>query len=53
MQITMTLSKSTKGTHVYTSKELGSAIPTLYIKKESMTAPPPQNILVTFEPVED
>ena len=53
MKLTMTLSKSTKNTHVYTNEELKAAIPSMYIKKDSMSNPPPQTISVSFIAVED
>ena len=45
IQISMTLKKSTKGTHVY--EAIGTAIPSLYIKKEDLPADPPKSITVT------
>ena len=40
--------KSTKGTHVY-SAGTNSAIPSLYIKKDKLPAPPPKLLRVTVE----
>lgn len=45
VNLNMTYSKSTKGTHVYTSP--GSDIPTLYIKKEAFDGEAPESITVT------
>ena len=53
MEINMQLSKSTKNTHVYINEELKSAIPSIYIKKESMSNPPPKWITVSFVAVEE
>lgn len=39
--------KSTKGTHVYADDREGAAIPTLYIKRESLPNPPPKEIEVS------
>ena len=45
--ITMTLKKSTKGTHVYGNED--SAIPSVYIKKEIFGNTVPDAIIVTIE----
>jgi hypothetical protein len=45
--------KSTKGTHVYSNNDAGAAIPSVYIKKDNMTNPPPKTIEVTFVAVDD
>ncbi len=47
--VKMTLTKSTKGTHVYGNTEPDIAVPSLYIKKASLPNPPPQAITVTIE----
>jgi len=47
--IKMTLTKSTKGTHVYGNAEPDVAVPSLYIKKAALSSPPPQVITVTIE----
>lgn len=49
MQVTMTLTKSTKGTHVYTDDSIDAIIPTLYIKKSGLSKVPPETIKVTIE----
>lgn len=46
-EITMTLKKSTKGTHVYGNED--SAIPTVYIKKEIFGGETPAEIVITVE----
>ena len=45
--ITMTLKKSTKGTHVYGNED--SAIPSVYIRKEVFGGQTPQEIIITIE----
>jgi len=50
--ITMTLKKSTKGTHVYGNED--SAIPSVYIKKEIFSpGAPPAAIIITVEAKND
>lgn len=49
-KITMTLKKSTKGTHVYGNED--SAIPSVYIKKEIFGGKTPEQIYITIEEVE-
>ena len=46
VKLTMSLAKSTKGTHVYKNDETGAAISSLYIKKEAFNKTPPKTILV-------
>lgn len=46
--ILMSLTKSTKGTHVYGDSNPDSAVPTLYIKKAALPTKPPQEIEVTI-----
>ena len=46
-EITMTLKKSTKGTHVYGAQ--GSAVPSIYIKKNGLPSPAPQTIVLRIE----
>ena len=36
MKTTLTFKKSTKGTHVYEDTDEGTAIPTLYLRKEPL-----------------
>ena len=48
-QFKMTLTKSTKGTHVYGNGEPDCAIPTLYIKRGALPSTPPEQITVTVE----
>ena len=45
--IKMTLTKSTKGTHVYGNSEPDTPIPTVYIKRTALPAKPPNAITVT------
>lgn len=47
--VQMTLTKSTKGTHVYNDNGSETPIPTLYIKKEALPSPPPATIKITVE----
>lgn len=47
--IKTTLTKSTKGTHVYGNSEPDVAVTSLYIKKATLSNPPPQAITVTIE----
>lgn len=51
-ELTMTFTKSTKGTHVYNNGDDGAAIPTLYIKRAALPATPPATITVTIEHAE-
>lgn len=46
MKLVLTLSKSTKGTHVYADASPNAPIPTLYIKRESLPTKPPEKITV-------
>jgi len=46
---TLTLTKSTKGTHVYTENPLpGRVFPTIYVQKSALPTPPPATIIVTI-----
>lgn len=45
-KVTLTLGKSTKGTHVYANKDEGMSI---YIPKEKITGEAPDKIVVAFE----
>lgn len=47
MEVKMSLTKSTKGTHVYSADQDGAAIPSLYIKKDTLPTPPPQTITIS------
>lgn len=47
--ISMKLSKSTKGTHVYNEVGDEPIIPTLYIKKSGLPDSPPKNINIRIE----
>lgn len=48
--ITMTLTKSTAGTHVYGEPNVpGKFFPVVYIQKTQLPDPPPQQIKVTVE----
>lgn len=47
--IEMKLTKSTKGTHVYSNVEADIAIPSLYIKKAALPNQPPETIKVSIE----
>ncbi len=49
MNLEMTLTKSTKGTHVYGDSSEGAPVPTLYIKKDAFTSQPPEKITVTID----
>ncbi len=53
--VTMTLGKSTQGTHVYmeeNSKPRSEKLfPTVYVQKHQLPDPPPQTIRVTIEVV--
>ena len=55
MKVTLTFKKSTKGTHVYEDTDEGTAIPTLYIKKDPLAKAFPEKIpmgiVVTIEEV--
>ena len=46
-EIKMTLQKSTKGTHVYGAQ--GSAVPSIYIKKDGLPTPAPEVIILRIE----
>jgi len=48
MQLTLTLSKSTKGTHVYADPLPNAPIPTLYINRNALPAKPPVSITVVI-----
>lgn len=50
-KITMTLKKSTKGTHVYGNED--SAIPSVYIRKEIFGGTTPAEITITIEDSSD
>ncbi len=45
---TLTLTKSTKGTHVY-SEATPSVFPTIYVQKSALPTPPPVSITVTIQ----
>ena len=45
----LTLTKSTKGTHVYGSDDKDAAVPSVYIKRSALPADPPQAITLTLE----
>lgn len=47
--ITMNWSKSTKGTHVYSSDEDDTPVSSIYIKRSSLPSEAPQNINLTIE----
>ena len=49
--IVLVLTKSTKGTHVYSEPDTteGKTFPTLYIQKSALSNPPPATIKVTIE----
>lgn len=49
-EVTMTLTRSTKGTHVYdASNEEGKAIvPTVYVKKDALPSDAPKTITLTL-----
>lgn len=47
LKIELTLTKSTKGTHVYGDDREGAPIPTLYIKRAALPSPPPEKITIT------
>lgn len=49
IEIDMMLVKSTKNTHVYNNDSPKASIPTLYVKKEALPAPPPGAITVTVK----
>lgn len=55
MKLEMTLTKSTKGTHVYGDGSPSAPVPTLYIRKDALAAVPPAKItvLITFEGAND
>jgi len=52
---TLTLTKSTKGTHVYSEAMTsaasfpGAVFPTIYIQKSALPTPPPATITVTIQ----
>ena len=46
--IKLTLSKSTKGTHVYANDDEGAAVSTVYIKRSSLPQTPPPVIEMTI-----
>lgn len=48
-ELKLTLTKSTKGTHVYGSSEENAPIPSVYIKKAALPATPPQNLTLVME----
>lgn len=48
--LTMKLSKSTKGTHVYVDDTPNTPITQIYIQKAGLPNQPPQEIEVTFKP---
>lgn len=48
-KLNMTLTKSTKGTHVYGDTDADAPIPTVYIKKTALPDPPPPQIKITIE----
>tara|TARA_R110000850_G_scaffold106823_1_gene218278 strand:+ start:33 stop:215 length:183 start_codon:yes stop_codon:yes gene_type:complete len=50
-RVEMTLTKSTKGTHVYSAstQEGQEIIPTLYIRKEALDVQPPEHITIHIE----
>ena len=46
--IEMTLTKSTKGTHVYGDDSDSAPIPTVYIKRGALPTKPPETIELTI-----
>jgi hypothetical protein len=42
--LTLTLSKTTKGTHVYADDSADAAIPSVYVKKSALPDKPPVSI---------
>ncbi len=48
--VEMTLSKSTKGTHVFTASQEGAAVTTLYVSKTALGEKPPSQISLTITP---
>ena len=53
MKTTMTLKRSTKGTHVYGNEDDDAPIPSLYIKRSAFKDPdsPPKKIEITITEV--
>lgn len=51
MKVKMTKERDTKGTFVYKNNEDGAAIPSLYIKKSSVTGDPPAEITVEIKEI--
>jgi hypothetical protein len=47
--VEMDFSKSTKGTHVFTSEADGTPITTLYIQRAAFQGDPPEQIVVNVE----
>jgi hypothetical protein len=47
IEMTLTLKKSTKGTHVYANED--AYITQVYIRKEGLPTPPPQTVKITVE----
>ena len=47
---TLTLTKSTKGTHVYSEAltQPAAVFPTIYVQKSALPKPPPATIVVTI-----
>ena len=46
--IEMVLIKSTKNTHVYGAEDEGVAITSVYIQKNNLPTPPPEEINITL-----
>ena len=47
--IKMDLSKSTKGTHVYSNDEPDTPVTSIYIKRSGLPSDAPKNITLTIE----
>lgn len=47
MQLKLTLGKSTKGKHVYEDKESDAPVPSMYVRRDSLSKAPRKFLLVT------
>lgn len=48
-QVELTFTKSTKGTHVYSTDKTDAAVQSLYIKRDSLPSKPPATITLTID----
>lgn len=48
VELVLQLKKSTKGFHVYGDEDGTGPIPSIYVRKDALSSPPPQKLQVDF-----